>query len=156
MKSNRVFFQFLVFTTVLTGLLAFVLVPAESKVQKHASIEGRYLGQWSSTPPNGKKYDKIPISAIIRSKTDSEYTGEFFFTKYFAPCCDGELHNGTLEIRVVGNKIISWIYNDLIPNCHGTFQGTGEVESNGNIRIDFEGSDCEGEHADAFLTLIPE
>ncbi len=157
MKSMKRFMQFLLLSGSFTMLLAFVLTPKKIKAQNSfGGIEGEYVGEWTSDPPNDNRYNQIPISAILRRVDGDQYSGEFFFTKHLVPCCGGVDHNGTLEVRLEGRKVVSWIYKDEIPNCNGLFEGTGAINEDGEISIEFGGSDCEGEHSGGYLVLLKE
>ena len=116
-------------------------------------IAGRYVGGWTSDPPTSSKYEGISISAIFTEVREGEFAGEFFFTSSYKSCCGDNPNDGTLSMFVVGNEITSWRYVDQIPNCNGIFEGSGTVADDGRLLIEFTGSDCEGEHADASLFL---
>lgn len=119
--------------------------------QKEINIVGDHVGNWSSVTPSNT-YTRIPASARIVSTNDpNRFVGQFFFTASFVSCCNSGDNDGSLEIILDGNKITSFTYNDILPNCNGNFSGTGEISETGDITINFTGSDCEGEHNNGVL-----
>ncbi len=119
------------------------------------TISGRYVGGWNSNPPTSNIYENYPISAIVTLVSENEYEGEFFFTNSHVSCCGSE-NDGTIKMSISGTSITSWTYDDRVRGCFGEFMGSGTIESDGRLFIDFTGGDCEGEHADAFLFLRKE
>lgn len=116
------------------------------------SSEVKYSGHWSSTLPQ-KTYDKISISLKITPEEDSNsWTGEFFFTAGYVPCCNGEANNGTLTLTIENDVVTSFKYDDTIPGCPGIFEGSGQINED-ILEINFSGSDCEGEHKDGKMVL---
>lgn len=122
------------------------------EVIEEDTLEEKYSGTWSSTLPS-KTYDEIPISAKITPVEGTDnWTGEFFFTSNYKPCCGDVGNNGTLELTIEGDQITVFEYDDTLTNCEGTFTGTGEVDGS-TLKISFTGFDCEGNHSDGLMTL---
>lgn len=116
-------------------------------VQKVADFTGNYSGGWWSNPPTENNYVNIPASLrLTEVKNDTLWTGEFFFTRSFNSCCKSGSNDGKISMTIKDSVITKFVYNDIIPNCNGTFEGSGKIDSSGTIMINFTGSDCEGEH----------
>jgi len=127
--------------------------PKEEMEMKERMIAGDRIGDWSSVTPLNT-YNKIPISAKITATSDPNiFEGEFFFTAAFVSCCGSGVNDGTLTFHIDGNEITEFVYNDILPNCNGTFEGTGTISEKGVISITFEGSDCEGDHTNGIMTF---
>ena len=108
--------------------------------------EGAYLGLWNSTTPS-TSYTNFAVSAIMNYNSDqTTLSGVFFATSNYLPCCGNTDNNGTIRITLDGNTITSYTYTETIPNCMGSFSGTGTRDSNGVLTIDFTGNDCDGDH----------
>ena len=123
----------------------------EAIIEEEATIAGNYTGSWSSVNPQST-YDGLAISArVTETSNPNIFDGEFFFTSSYVSCCNSGVNDGTLRFVVDGNNITEFIYNDILPNCNGTFTGTGTINDNGSIRIEFTGFDCEGDHTDGVL-----
>ena len=148
------------FVVTLTSIMLFSSCSGDDEeqqvVEETNTVEGRYVGGWNSNPPTANVYENEPISAIITMSGENEFTGEFFFSNAHVPCCGGDGNNGTIMMSIDGTTITSWSYDDTIPGCPGRFMGSGTIASDGRLLIDFTGSDCEGEHADASLFLRKE
>ncbi|MBV6646656.1 MAG: hypothetical protein KI790_14460 [Cyclobacteriaceae bacterium] len=114
----------------------------------------RYVGGWWSNPPTSNIYENYGVSAKITRRVNGvDWSGEFFFTDQFQSCCNSGENDGTISFKVENDSIKSFVYNDIIPNCNGTFRGEGTISTNGQLTIHFTGSDCEGEHQGGRLEL---
>ena len=147
---------------VATILIAFLVLGLSCKTdddtampepEAEQSIAGQYTGTWSSVTPLNT-YNQIPASARIQATDNpNRFIGQFYFTSSFVSCCNSGDNDGSLVIDVDGSMITSFTYTDVIPNCNGSFNGTGTISESGVITINFTGSDCEGEHTDGVLIL---
>lgn len=111
------------------------------------SLEKKYRGTWNSTTPSAT-FTNVAVSTILTpSATDSnKLLGEFFINANFTVCCSPGPNDGTLVLEVNGNTITSFLYNDFITDCSGSFNGTGVFRDDGGFVIDFTGNDCDGDH----------
>ena len=100
-----------------------------------------YKGEW-----NGNLgFSNVSISTTIDTVGTNSFQGPFFISSSFTPCC-GVNNDGTISFQVDGDQIVNFRYSDTIPNCEGTFLGSGSIQSNGNLEIDITGTDCDGNH----------
>lgn len=111
------------------------------------TILGNYIGTWNSTTPTATFTD-FPISMRITQLNQAQTmaSGEFFATSGFTSCCNSGDNDGTVTLTLNDGLITSFTYTDIIPDCTGTFEGTGTFENNNTLTIDFTGNDCDGEH----------
>jgi hypothetical protein len=113
-------------------------------------VSGSYIGEW-----NGNLgFEGVPVSAKINrvSAEVSDYEGEFFISTNFTSCCNSGANDGTITLSVENNMIVDFEWIDVIPNCNGTFIGTGQIMSNGDVELSITGHDCDGNHV-AVITL---
>ena len=146
---------------VLPILIVFLLLGSSCKTDDNTTntepdmeeqtIAGDYSGRWSSITPLNT-YDQIPASIRIQATADpNRFIGQFYFTSSFVSCCNSGDSDGSITIDIEGSTITSFTYTDIIPNCNGSFSGTGTISDSGTITINFTGSDCEGEHTGGVL-----
>jgi hypothetical protein len=127
--------------------------PEMEETINFTNIEGDYVGKWSSTTPLNT-YDRIPMSMrITASDIPGKFRGQFFFTASFVSCCNSGSSDGSILIEVEENTIKSFVYNDILPNCNGRFEGDGFINENGEISISFAGNDCEGDHTGGLIRM---
>lgn len=113
-------------------------------VTDEPDVSGSYIGKW-----NGNLgFVGIPVSAKINrvSPEVNDYQGEFFISTNFTSCCNSGANDGTITLSVKNKKIVNFKWIDVIPNCKGTFIGTGKIMANGNIELSITGNDCDGSH----------
>jgi len=116
------------------------------------TLEGDYTGTWASMTENSLFPGTI-ISTKLRflNGNENKLVGEFFVSGNFTSCCNSGPNDGTLSMDVDGDMITSFTYNDIIPDCGGTFNGTGEVRTNEELFINFTGQDCDGNHVGTII-----
>ena len=112
--------------------------------------EGDYVGRWVSTAD--VQSFNVAISAKISEASSGKFSGQFFISSNFTSCCNSGADDGTITFNVSEDKISSFIWDDVIPNCEGTFTGEGTIIGEDSFRIDFTGNDCDGDHTGS-LTL---
>jgi len=105
----------------------------------------RYRGLWNSTTSLNRTFSDVAVSGTIDEVSTGNFRGEFFISGNFTPCC-GEFNDGTVSFTIEEGKITSFTYFDSIPNCPGTFNGSGVVNTDGSLLIDITGTDCDGDH----------
>ena len=114
----------------------------------YSILSGNYTGTWSSTTQTAT-FSSVPVSAKLQysgSNTD-KLIGEFFISGNYTVCCSAGNNDGTLDIDFDGDTITSFRYNDVITDCSGTFDGSGEIRATDKaFVIDFTGNDCDGDH----------
>lgn len=110
--------------------------------------EGNYKGAWNSSTPTAT-FSNVAISAKITEVSDGKYEGSFYISNNFTSCCGGT-NDGTISFAISEEKISDFVWDDTIPNCTGTFTGDGAITSKNNLRINFTGSDCDGNHTGYF------
>ncbi len=109
------------------------------------TLAGDYSGTWDSTTPSAT-FSGVSVSARLTANAqETTLSGPFFISSNFVSCC-GSTNDGTIRIIIDGNTITSFTYTDTISGCSGNFSGTGEINSNGALVIDFTGMDCDGDH----------
>ncbi len=123
--------------------------PEEIIMQEQAAgFIGDYTGTWNSTTPS-VTYTDYPVSITIEQERvngdEIILSGPFFATANQVSCC-GSPDDGSVVIKISGDQITSFSFNDRIVDCTGNFTGSGSVSSNGTLIIDFTGQDCDGEH----------
>lgn len=106
---------------------------------------GNYRGSWNSTIPTATFTD-LPISAKILEVTSGNFEGEFFISGNFVSCCNSGANDGTIGFSMDKNDLNDFSWDDIIPNCTGTFTRTGELTDENAISISITGIDCNGNH----------
>lgn len=111
---------------------------------------GNYKGLWNSSTPTAT-FSNLAISAKISEVSPGKFEGSFFISNNFTSCCGGT-NDGTINFTSNGDKITGFTWDDTIPGCTGAFNGAGAITSKNNLRIEFIGNDCDGDHT-GFFTL---
>lgn len=154
-----------IFKTVFIFLFPIILITScsndegsdeeKEEEQMEITLEGDYLGLWNSTTDTGETFNDFPVSAKISfaNIAETKLRAEFFATSSFRSCCKDDGNDGTMNMDLNGDEITSFRFNDQIVDCSGSFAGTGSVTSKSpyTIKIDFSGSDCDGEHTGTLL-----
>ena len=132
-----------------------VVEDPEEVPQEIFSLEaGDFEGQWTSRTATAT-FEGLSITARVRIESDSIATGELFISSNFTSCCgsDGiDGSDGSISFTVSDNRVKSFIWDDVIPNCEGTFNGSGRLAADNSIEVNFTGTDCDGNHTGS-LTL---
>ncbi|CAN0459307.1 unnamed protein product, partial [Ectocarpus fasciculatus] len=112
------------------------------------TFEGQYVGGWWSNAASGSVYENYPASiSIAAGSSDTEWVGEFFYTRNHISCCSATNPNdGSISFTMVDSVITNFQYIGNLPECAGSFQGEGVLNDSGTIIIQLTGSDCEGVH----------
>lgn len=105
---------------------------------------GDYTGIWNSST-GSRTFSNLKISAEITEPTPGNFRGSFYISGNFRSCCGG-VDDGTITFTVSDKEIVDFVWDDTINNCTGTFNGTGIITSKDAIRIEFTGTDCDGNH----------
>ena len=115
--------------------------------EEEITIEGDYTGPWDDNI-----YTAFPISARISEQRTNHYGGPFFYSQNgsFVPCCQDSDDNGSITFEVKEDSILNFQYDqDLqfyMGGCPGIYTGSGIINSQGWLLIDFTGDDCDGTH----------
>ncbi|NNF34469.1 MAG: hypothetical protein HKN68_10195 [Saprospiraceae bacterium] len=126
----------------------------EEEEEMEITIDGDYTGTWDDNI-----YTSFPISAKISESRKDFYSGPFFYSQNgsFVPCCMDTGDNGSISFEVKGDSIINFQYDqDLqfyMGGCPGLYKGSGTINSNGWLLIDFTGDDCDGTHVGGKIVL---
>ena len=93
-------------------------------------LSGNYTGTWDSTTPSAT-FAGVPVSAKLQyaGSNTEKLTGEFFISGNYTVCCSVGSNDGTLIIDFDGDTITSFVYNDVITDCSGVFDGSGEIRA---------------------------
>ena len=109
-------------------------------------LSGNYVGTWSSTTPTAS-FSGVAISAKLQYSGTDRLVGEFFISPDFTVCCSAGSNDGTVILDFDGDIITSFYYDDVITDCSGIFNGSGEIRASDKaFVIDFTGNDCDGDH----------
>lgn len=116
------------------------------------TLKGKYVGTWNSTTPS-ITYTDYPISLKINHVNQDEtiINGEFFATSSFTSCCNSGENDGSISMQIKDNSIVSFNYTDIIPECAGSFKGSGSIGNELTLSINFAGNDCDGDHVGTLL-----
>jgi len=117
-----------------------------------APLTGEYVGVW-----NDNLFSDIEVSARISSSSSNDlYRGDFFISTNLSPTWGGTT-DGDISFAFNSNGIENFRYNQDLPNyrggCPGVYIGTGEIENDITITINFTGDDCDGRHEDGVIKL---
>lgn len=123
----------------------------ELPVEIHTFEAGNFEGIWNSGTATAT-FEGLSITARIQIENDSLATGELFISSNFTSCCGSDGSDGPISFKVVDNNVKSFIWDDRIPNCEGTFNGSGKLLANNELEVTFTGTDCDGNHTGS-LTL---
>lgn len=110
------------------------------------TIPGDYTGVWNSRTETAS-FSNVLISARISETGTNQYSGPFFITPNFVSCCGGPGNDGTITFTVEEDSLLNFVYDDVIPNCEGTFTGKGIIHADGTLQLTIAGTDCDGTHA---------
>jgi hypothetical protein len=118
-----------------------------------APLVGEYVGVW-----NDNLFSDIEVSARITStSSNDQYSGDFFISTNLSPAWGG-VTDGDISFSFTNNQIEDFRYDQNLPDyrggCPGVYIGTGEIENDITITINFTGDDCDGHHEDGVITLM--
>lgn len=106
--------------------------------------EGAYTGTWTSSTSTGATFTDFPVYSILIFNSDkTRVNGEFFVSP---KTYNSSMNDGTITMQLEGNTVTSFLLNDTLLNCTGTFNGTGQLSDDGTFVISFTGTDCDGDH----------
>lgn len=109
-------------------------------------MSGNYVGTWNSSTATAT-FTSVAVSARLNYSGSDRLVGDFFVSPNFTVCCSAGDNDGTLILDLDGNTITSFYYNDVIIDCSGIFNGSGEIRASDQaLLINFTGSDCDGDH----------
>ncbi len=115
-------------------------------ISKQLTIEpGDYKGLWNSKTIN-RTFENLPISATIKEVGRGKFEGLFFISNNLTSCCNSGESDGTISFTIEKGVINDFIYNDIIPNCNGSFTGNGKIALKNLILVHIQGKDCDGNH----------
>lgn len=143
-------------------LLSFIVVSCSSEneeeepipEEEELTLDGDYTGTWDDNI-----YTSFPISARLSMPIDDFLSGPFFYSQdgSFVPCCQDAEDNGKISFEIKGDSIVNFIYNQQLQfymgGCPGTYTGSGTINSQGWLLIDFSGDDCDGTHTGGKIIL---
>lgn len=117
-----------------------------------APLAGEYVGTW-----NDNLFSDILVSARISSSTsDGPYSGDFFISTNLTAAW-GAATDGDISFTLINNEIEAFRYDQNLPDymggCPGVYVGTGSIEDNITLVINFTGDDCDGHHEDGVISL---
>ncbi len=109
---------------------------------------GRYSGVWNSSVVNGPNFSDLGVTSIINNgDVAGNFTGSLFITNNFTSCCGSQGNNGDGLITIsISNNQVTFLWDDVIPGCEGTFNGTGTLDEEDKIVLNLTGTDCDGDH----------
>ena len=126
----------------------------EEEMEESSLVEGDYTGTWDDN-----LYTNFPISAKINKIREGLFRGPFFYSQNgsFTPCCSDAENNGHITFEVEGDSILNFNYDQSLQfymgGCPGKYTGSGIINSNGWLLIDFGGEDCDGIHTGGKIVL---
>ncbi len=146
MKTVKTVLSFILLGLVLNACGSDDSQEEEEQIEE-TTLEGEYRGSWTSVTET-TSFTGVPVSArfAFASNSETRLLGEFFISSNFTSCCESGPNDGSLTMEIDGATITSFRYNDIIPNCGGTFNGTGTISSSEVLEIAFTGNDCDGNH----------
>ena len=103
------------------------------------------IPEGGTSTADARSFD-VAISAEIEETNPGQFRGAFYISNNFTSCCNSGSDDGTITFEVSGDEISNFVWNDIIPNCEGTFEGTGMITSENTFTVDFTGTDCDGDH----------
>ncbi len=112
--------------------------------------EGDYTGIWNSTTASAS-FNDIAISARISEVSPGTFEGPFFISGNFTSCCGSGANDGTISFTISDETVEGFEWDDIIPNCEGTFNGQGVITAEDAFRISFTGTDCDGDHTGSLI-----
>ncbi|MDT0605572.1 hypothetical protein [Croceitalea rosinachiae] len=124
--------------------------PEDPEVSIFNLEEGNYRGLWNSSTSTAT-FTNLAISAKIEESSTGMFEGEFFISDNFLSCCNSGPNDGTIRFRVSENTLEDFEWDDIIPNCNGTFEGNGELVDDNSFSIDITGLDCDGNHTGTII-----
>lgn len=149
MKTLRSVSQLILFFTLvqLSACSSNDVTPQVVDDDTPATLGGKYTGGWTSTTQY-TSFSSYPISIdLVLSADKTKMSGDFYATGNFTSCCNSGASDGKIVLAMDGDIITDFSYDDIIPNCMGRFYGSGVIiKANGNLIIDFTGTDCDGDH----------
>lgn len=119
--------------------------PNEESAKIFSLQAGNYTGLWNSTTPSAT-FTNLPISARIVETSSGNFDGEFFISGNFVSCCNSGANDGAISFSIDENDLSSFRWDDIIPNCTGTFTGNGKLTNENAFNVSFTGTDCDGSH----------
>ncbi|WP_047547756.1 hypothetical protein [Psychroserpens sp. Hel_I_66] len=109
-------------------------------------LEGDYVGTWNSVTPT-TSFTDYAFSASLEIVDTNILTGSWYAIDSFEGCCSEGDDDGTITMSITGNTITSFLLEDIITDCSGTFTGDGFIrESDNALVVNFTGTDCDGLH----------
>lgn len=148
-------FNFIFFLILLVSCSSEEIVEEpEAKEEPKEEIAGDYTGTWDDNI-----YTSFPISAKLTEGRINFFSGPFFYSQNgaFVPCCMDTGDNGRISFEVKEESILNFIYDQKLlfymDGCPGKYTGSGVINSNGWLQIDFSGDDCDGIHTGGKIVL---
>jgi hypothetical protein len=112
----------------------------------------KYTGDWQDN-----LFPSVAISGELEAKGNNVYKGPAYISSNFTPTFGAADDNGKFDMTIVDGKIMAYKYSQHAPDyrggCPGVYTGSGVVDENFTLRIDFIGDDCDGHHEDGVMTL---
>ncbi|MGL1888085.1 MAG: hypothetical protein OCD76_16335 [Reichenbachiella sp.] len=138
-----------------------VIIEDKEEEQKEVDDEiftlsvGSYSGLWNSSASNGSVYTNLDITAKITQIEDGQITGLLYISSDFTSCCGSSGGNdGPLSFAILDNEVSDFKWDDIIPDCNGTFTGAGTIVDHDSFSIQInKGEDCEGTHSNTSIRL---
>ena len=113
---------------------------------------GKYAGDWGDN-----LFSSFPISGTLERKRDSTYEGSAFLSIDFVPNFGAVSNNGSFKMKIVDGKVLDFEFSQHAPDynggCPGLFTGSGTVDADLNLKLNYIGDDCDGVHTDGLMTL---
>ncbi|MEM7375656.1 MAG: hypothetical protein AAF587_44095 [Bacteroidota bacterium] len=114
--------------------------------------QGKYKGDWSDNLFSG-----IAISCSIEGKGNALFRGPVYISGNFTPAFGATNDNGEIKMEIADDVISSFEFNQHAPDymggCPGLYTGSGIVDDNFNLIINFTGDDCDGHHTDGIMNF---
>lgn len=132
---------------------AFTSTTSALEFSENQVYNGKYKGDWSDNLFSG-----ITISCAMTGNGSNVYRGPFYISGNFTPNWGATEDNGKVEMEIVDGEILSFEYSQVAPDymggCPGLYVGTGTVDDNFNLTVNFTGDDCDGHHEDGVMTFF--
>jgi hypothetical protein len=114
--------------------------------------QGKYTGDWGDN-----LFSSAAMSGELEAKGNNVYKGPAYISSDFSPAFGGEIDNGKFDITIVEGKITAFKYSQHAPayngGCPGIYTGSGIIDNDFTLKIDYIGDDCDGHHEDGVMTL---
>jgi len=115
---------------------------------------GKYVGGWEDNHFGDTRF------SVVLDTEENGIKGPFYFLETFESCCGGD-NDGEMKLTIEDNNRVTFRYSQELGSyrgspCDGVYTGEGVIRNDNSgitINIDFNGSDCEGDHSNATIEM---